>query len=502
MNHIKSYIFILVTLCFLIIPITNVFGQDFSTPLAAITTLETELFKGNFDLYKNSVYYSPELIAQIPAQFGMSYEYFCACLNKALVNNLSLIKRKLDINNPQVERIEVAKELKIDEAHTQLFYEIYYYNKIEPLKDNSYFIKIEDGWKLDMEPEIKNIIQQGSASKLCTIEFKKAVDLDKKLGLNTLRIIDSQRATFDYDGYRVSVGLWNKDMDYFDIGQVGGNENKIAYQFYIKNPMLIRDLNDVSVLPEFKKRLDYVTKVARLIDEKALGKYNNVGELLSIEVDDINLNILTFKSERQYEPGEERLSENPVYKNIKPIEVSINLDDWTVSEKSLIAQEKQSNEELKHIKKTLSFYYVLSGIKDNFLKLMILFLALLVTCFFSMLLLARLFKVFPPKEIAVFLISFIISTMTTILVALSTAKIFVALFSEQMVASFGLIVGLVYGFLLFRFIGLLIIIIISFFLIKFLLKTDWLRALILSFLMGCLLFLFILFIIPKFLYIF
>lgn len=120
---------------------------DFDTPEKTIEKLERELLEnGNTELYSKRTHISETLKQSLMKDLGATVEYFNGIWEHTLVHSYP------NIFDKKIKTFIFDERRNIDDQHVFLAYTIQYENAA-PKKDATYFIKKEDGWYIDFEPE-------------------------------------------------------------------------------------------------------------------------------------------------------------------------------------------------------------------------------------------------------------------------------------------------------------------------------------------------------------
>lgn len=135
-------------------------GDDrFSTPEKAITTDVEAFHNKDLELFREAGYYSDNFKRKLSLA-GISFDNF-----------LKMQEEKVKAGRifDKVDRVEITKKEIINENEVYLEYTVYY-RKIEgaavsaPKNDFAYMIKVNGGWRVNLEPEFEEQFRQMGVS--------------------------------------------------------------------------------------------------------------------------------------------------------------------------------------------------------------------------------------------------------------------------------------------------------------------------------------------------
>jgi hypothetical protein len=122
--------------------------NPFATPESTILVLESEIQKYNVGPYLNRTYFSP-YVREVFNSRGSSVEEFQAAWADAII---------YEIPQAELDTIEFTGKEVINDTSVSLAYTIRYKpdkdgNPVASKEDETYFVKFDDGWYIDVEPE-------------------------------------------------------------------------------------------------------------------------------------------------------------------------------------------------------------------------------------------------------------------------------------------------------------------------------------------------------------
>ncbi|RLC36407.1 hypothetical protein DRH27_05275, partial [Candidatus Falkowbacteria bacterium] len=489
MKKIVSIIFFVIGVLVFCALYTNIaWAWDFSTPETTLETIEREYFDNeSFDLYENTTYYSPALIKLIEEE-GMSLQDYRKCGIKILKNNYIELKDNMGIDNYIFDHLDITDKKVIDDSHVYLRYKVYfrdqddYADKLhESGEGYGYFVKFNDEWWLDFEPEIRDVLKEDPDAKMCPAEQRRAIVLEKRLGYDVLWASeDGVRASFLADGFIFTGGFWNDKYDHFGVSLFGDPTNTVRYSFTVRDLMSPRSYNDAGLKAELDKRINYFFEIIRIFESAQYDYYDvktyQVPEIM-FNFSSLDKRVIKKELSREYLLGEERIEDHPIYKNERPVIVTVNLDKGTIYEEYNQAEKQRYEESKKRDKRDVLFAPFLK-IKRNPLKLLALFLAQLLMGYVFFAGYWRLFKIeniFKKKYNLTVLVFAFVRTVLYLVFVLCYVEVVVWGLSI-LGLSLGWPFGLLYGMIFFPIFVDVITGIVVLLILKYYIKSKWWQA--------------------------